>query len=96
MAEGAIPKLGGIVEIDETYVGFKQKGKGVYYGKKQKQTVMGAVQREGNLKLAHVKDSTRKSIQPFIESSVDRNVERLMTDQTVLYPYALENFTAPS
>ena len=33
----SIPKpLGGTVEIDETYVGGKQKGKGVYYGKKSK------------------------------------------------------------
>lgn len=52
MAEGAIPTLGGTVEIDETYVGGKQKGKGVYYGKKQKQTVMGAIERGGKLRLA--------------------------------------------
>src|SRR5271154_1026471 len=34
MAEGDIPKLGGIVEIDETYVGGKQRGKGQKYAKK--------------------------------------------------------------
>ena len=95
MAEGDIPKLGGIVEIDETYVGGKQKGKGVYYGKKQTQTVMGAMQREGRLKTLHVVDSKVKSIQPFIDASVDENVERLMTDQSAIYPYALKNFKAP-
>lgn len=95
MNEGDIPKLGGIVEIDETYVGGKQKGKGVYYGKKQKQTVMGAVQREGRLKLSHVTDSKVKNIKPFIEASVDQNVERIMTDQAVMYPYALTGYAAP-
>lgn len=90
MAEGDIPKLGGIVEIDETYVGGKQKGKGTYYGKHQKQTVMGAVQREGNLKMLHVPDTKVKNIKPFIEASVDEKVERVMTDQSVIYPYALK------
>jgi transposase-like protein len=89
MAEGDIPKLGGIVEIDETYVGGWQKGKGVRYGKKQKQVVMGAVQREGRLKLRHVANAQAKSIKPFIEASVDENVERVMTDQHVVYPIAL-------
>lgn len=89
MAEGDIPKLGGIVEIDETYVGGKQKGKGVYYGKKQKQTVMGAVQRGGSLKMQHVQNSQAKTMKPFIEASIDANVERVMTDQHISYPFAL-------
>ncbi|MGZ5721096.1 MAG: IS1595 family transposase, partial [Burkholderiales bacterium] len=33
MADGSIFPLSGTVEVDETYVGGKQKGKGVYYGK---------------------------------------------------------------
>jgi transposase-like protein len=90
MAEGDIAKLGGIVEIDETYVGGKQKGKGVLYGKRQKQTVMGAVQRKGNVKMAHVANSKLKSIKPFIEASVDDNVKKVMTDQHVVYPFALK------
>lgn len=89
MAEGDIPKLGGIVEIDETYIGGKQKGKGVWYGKRQKQTVMGAVQREGNLKLKHVPNARKQHVQPFIEASVDASVERVMTDTSVIYPFAL-------
>ena len=57
MAEGDIPKLGGIVEIDETYIGGKQRGKGVYYGKKQKQVVVGVRQRKGPLVFIHTKDA---------------------------------------
>lgn len=92
MAEGDIPKLGGVVEIDETYIGGWQKGKGVRYGKKQKQTVMGAVQREGRLKMRHVENAKAKTITPFIEASVGENVERVMTDQHIVYPLALKNF----
>lgn len=95
MAEGDIPALGGIVEIDETYVGGKQKGKGVYYGKKQKQVVMGAVQREGNLKMLHVENTKVKNIKPFIKASVGENTERIMTDQSVIYPYALKDVNIP-
>lgn len=92
MAEGDMPKLGGIVEIDETYVGGKQKGKGVYYGKMKKQAVMGAVQREGKLKMRYVPNVQLKTIKPFIDASIDENVERLMTDQHIIYPFALKDF----
>src|SRR5437588_1378576 len=51
MGNGDIPKLGGIVEIDETYVGGKVSGMGQRYAKKQKQVVMGAIQRGGELRL---------------------------------------------
>jgi len=45
MAEGAIPKLGGIVEIDETYVGGKYRGR--RGAKKDKDVVMGIRERGG-------------------------------------------------
>jgi transposase-like protein len=90
MAEGDIPKLGGTVEIDETYIGGKQKGKGVYFGKKQKQTVLGAVQREGKLKLKHVPSAKKQHVRPFIDASVDENVEHVMTDQSVIYHFAFD------
>src|SRR6266702_3780136 len=45
MSEGDIPKLGGIVEIDETYVGVKQRG---HEGKrKNKDVVIGMRERGG-------------------------------------------------
>ena len=54
--------LGGTVEIDETYIGGKQIGKGVVYGKRQKQTVMGAIERGGELRLRHVPDGKAKTV----------------------------------
>ncbi|MGA3053358.1 MAG: IS1595 family transposase [Candidatus Korobacteraceae bacterium] len=42
------PKLlGGIVKIDETYVGGHSRGRGQWYASKQKQVVRGAAQRNG-------------------------------------------------
>src|SRR5580704_11336550 len=47
MVDPDAPKLGGVVEIDETYVGGKTHGKGSSYAHKSKQVVMGAIQRGG-------------------------------------------------
>src|SRR5208283_723184 len=66
MASGDIPKLGGTVEIDETYVGGKVSGKGQRYAKKQKQVVMGAIQRGGELRLQHVTGASIEHFREFI------------------------------
>jgi len=54
MQEANPEPLGGTVEIDETYVGGKQRRKGNKAAMLNKQVVMGAVQRDGELRFQHV------------------------------------------
>jgi transposase-like protein len=90
MGNGDIPKLGGIVEIDETYVGGKIRGKGQEYARQKKQVVMGAIERGGELRLKHVAEATVTDFRQFIRENVSPDVERVMTDQHRAYPNALE------
>lgn len=46
--------LGGIVEIDETYVGGRLRRVGASHARDNKQVVMGAVERGGRMRLQHV------------------------------------------
>ena len=91
MSEGDIPKLGGIVELDETYVGGKQKGKGVYYGKKQKQVVVGVRQRKGPLRFIHTKDAKAATLRSIIEEHISKDVQYVMTDDSSAASSALKD-----
>ena len=81
--------LGGIVEIDETYVGGRVRGKGVKEAKRQKKVVMGAVERGGKLRLRHVPDAKIDTISGFVKATLSPDVERIMTDQLGSYKPAL-------
>jgi transposase-like protein len=65
MDEATVEALAGIVEIDETYVG----GKSHRYGSKDKVMVMGALQRDGDVRLrVETQHRTRgKEIKEFVE-----------------------------
>ena len=89
MGEGDIPKLGGIVEIDETYIGGRVRGKTQAHAKKQKQVVMGAIQRGGDVRLQHITGATVGNFREFIKATVSEDAERVMTDQHPAYPNAL-------
>jgi transposase-like protein len=81
--------LDGTIEIDETYVGGKQKGKGVSYGKQQKEVVIGVIQRSGDLKFIHVAEGTSKAIREVMEQHVSEDVDVIVTDESVLYASGL-------
>lgn len=90
MAEGDLPLMGGIVEIDETYVGGKVKGKGVKAGYDNKQVVVGIRQRGGGLRFVHTPDAKAVSLKPVIESSVSPDVELIMTDTSSTAHFVLK------
>jgi transposase-like protein len=80
MNEGALPPLGGIVEIDEVYLGGKQRG---HAGKlKNKDVVLGLRERGGPLRFIHTKDATSQTWKQIIASNLHSGVELVMTDES--------------
>ena len=78
------PALFGIVEVDETLVGGKVKGKGRGY-RGNKTLVAGALQRDGQVRLERVPDTTRKTLHGFIHRNVKDEAEAIYTDELASY-----------
>ncbi len=89
MEQGCEP-LKGTVEIDETYVGGKVRGKGQIAAMRNKKVVMGAIERGGKLRFKHVSNDEAHTFRDFIKTYVSPSVERIHTDQHKSYPPALK------
>ena len=76
--------LKGIVEIDETYVGGKVKGKGRRYTG-NKATVVGAVQRGGKISLKVIQARDRETLHQFIAEVTADETEAYFTDEWAPY-----------
>jgi transposase-like protein len=81
--------LDGTIEIDETYVGGKRRGMAGGTAKKDKEVVIGIVQRGGSLKFIHVKDATAKTIREVMAEHVSEDVDVIVTDESILYASGL-------
>jgi hypothetical protein len=89
-----IKKLGGIIEVDETFVGGnghnkhknkragKRGGGGVLAGKT---AVVGAVKRKGNVVARVVENVRAGTLTAFVREAVSRKVNLLCTDQWIGY-----------
>ena len=76
--------LTGTVEVDETYVGGKVRGKGRGY-RDNKTMVVGAIQRGGNVRLKVEKHNDRRTLHGFIEAHIDDDAEAIYTDEWPAY-----------
>lgn len=84
MTEVNAPKLLGTVEVDETWVGGRRRGIG--RGSKEGKTlIVGAIQRDGEVRLSVVKDRSRMSLHEFINEHVDDKAHRIITDDWPSY-----------
>ena len=64
------PTLLGVVEVDETLVGGKVRGKGRKAGRANKFYVAGAIQRGGQVRLKHVPNIRKTTLHRFIAETV--------------------------
>jgi transposase-like protein len=89
MLQAKEPKLGGIVEMDETYVGGRITGHGQRFAKQQKEIVIGIRQRNGDLRLFQTKDVKSGTLAHFIRENVSNDVDVIITDDFRAYPPAV-------
>ena len=82
------PKLGGTVEVDETFVGGKQRGHQHKVGHPEckKQVVIGIRQRGGELRFFHAEDVKCGTLAKYIRENIAHDVDVIMTDEFGGYP----------
>lgn len=89
MLETEPKKLGGTVEIDETYVGGRPAK---WRQRRRKDVVIGIRQRNGDLRLIRAKDARSVTVSRIVDANVGSHVEVIITDESKIYPWALHNF----
>jgi transposase-like protein len=76
--------LKGIVEVDETWIGGKREGVGSG-NREGKVMAIGAIQREGKIRLQVIRSNDRKTLHKFIEENTDPATEAIYTDEWPAY-----------
>jgi len=86
MRDGVLSPMGGgggVIEIDETYIGRKD-GFEVKQGAWHKNTILTLVERDGRARSFHVDNATKENIVPIIRENIDRE-SHIMTDEASRY-----------
>lgn len=90
MKEAYRPMLDGTVEMDETYVGGKQRcGRGWNTPGNNKEIVIGLRQRGGDLRFFHASDVKSGTLAKYIQDNVSAEVDVMVTDELPAYPKAM-------
>jgi transposase-like protein len=76
--------LRGVVEVDETYVGGHVRGRGRGY-KANKAIAIGAVQRQGKIRLQVIPNATKVVLRKFIHDNTAPDTEAIYTDEMPAY-----------
>lgn len=85
MEESGGPLLSGTVEVDETYIGGRQRG---HKGKRtNKDVVIGLRERGGPLRFIHAEDAKSETLKEIIAEHVAANVAEIMTDENPAYNF---------
>lgn len=93
MATADKPMLYGTVEVDETYIGAKQRGHQHKPGHPEceKQIVIGLRQRGGATRFFHAEDTKSGTLATYIRENVSEDVDVIVTDEFNAYPTAMKS-----
>ena len=83
------PMLSGTVEMDETYVGGKQRNRGRGKATTNKSVVIGIRQRGGDVRFFHAEDAKSGTLARYIQENISEDVDVIMTDELPAYRKAV-------
>jgi transposase-like protein len=94
MATAEKTMLDGTIEMDETYLGGRQRSKRGHAGRipnseSNKVPVIGIKQRGGELRFFKAEDAKSGTLAKYIKENVSQDVEVIMTDEFTAYPSAI-------
>jgi transposase-like protein len=90
MAQTDKPMFDGTVEMDETYVGGVNKGKGRIARVDNKEVVVGIRKRNGDLRFFHASDAKAGTLAQYIRENISEDVEVMITDDFSSHPVAMK------
>jgi len=91
MASAEKQMLDGTIEMDETYIGGKYRGRDARRNRlKNKMIVIGIKQRNGELRFFHAEDVKSGTLAKYIQDNASVDLDVIMTDELPSYPKAVK------